>query len=108
MPIGFLLVRENRKSRTALYRQGGSASRVLSEIVKRRSFRANVKRLRPSNVLRAPNVHAWLTGFGWEESVIMSAKLDRLVVGSILKQERSFLSVPIDANLNSYRPLDVS
>jgi len=84
------------------------ASRVLSEIVKRRSFRANVKWLTPSNVLRAPNVHAWLTGFGWEESVIMSAKLDRLVVGSILKQERSFLSVPIDANLNSYRPLDVT
>ena len=67
--------------------------RVLSDIVKRRSFRANVKRREPSNVPRAPND---LCGFGHRSAGVthvMSAKLDRLAVGSILKQERSFLSV---------------
>jgi hypothetical protein len=56
--------------------------RVLSDIVKRRSFRANVKRRKPRNVPRDPTDA--LCG-DEPRSVFKSAKLDRLAVGSILK-----------------------
>jgi hypothetical protein len=56
--------------------------RVLSDIVKRRSFRANVKRRKPPNVPRDPT-----DAFRGDEprNAFKSAKLDRLAVGSILK-----------------------
>jgi hypothetical protein len=56
--------------------------RVLSDIVKRRSFRANVKRRKPPNVPRDPTDA--LRG-DEPRNVFKSAKLDRLAVGSILK-----------------------
>jgi hypothetical protein len=63
---------------------GMSAMRVLSDIVKRRSFRANVAAA-GQNVLRTPN-DVFDCGHNPPANVahVMSAKLDRLAVGSIL------------------------
>jgi hypothetical protein len=61
--------------------------RVLSDIVKRRSFRANVAALAAvfcallMTRSTAAIIHRPISG------MFMSAKLDRLAVGSILKQE---------------------
>jgi fatty acid desaturase len=61
--------------------------RVLSDIVKRRSFRANVAALAAvfcallMTCSTAATIHWPMLG------MFMSAKLDRLAVGSILKQE---------------------
>jgi hypothetical protein len=66
---------------------GTFAMRVLSDIVKRRSFRANVAALAAvfcallMTCLIAATIHRPMS------RMFMSAKLDRLAVGSILKQE---------------------
>ena len=79
-------------SPTRLILHGSNALCVLSDIVKRRSFRANVCDA-GRHVLRAPNdMRMKLRLMKLElKSCVQSAKLDRLVVGSILKQEMVFL-----------------
>jgi hypothetical protein len=64
--------------------------RVLSDIVKRRSFRANVERLQ-SRTTDAPTptslfVDAFLHPSEDVGRILKSVKLDRLTVGAILKQ----------------------
>jgi hypothetical protein len=64
--------------------------RVLSDIVKRRSFRANVERLQ-GRATDAPTptslfVDAFLHPSEDVRRILKSVKLDRLTVGAILKQ----------------------
>jgi len=71
---------------------GPVCMRVLFDIVKRRSFRANVKRRQAVETFCALLMACSTLAFIHRPTLrmIMSVKLDRLAVGSILKQERSF------------------
>jgi hypothetical protein len=61
--------------------------RVLSDIVKRRSFRANVAALAAVFCALLMTCSIAATIHRPMSSIVMSAKLHRLAVGSILKQE---------------------
>ena len=84
------LVRENESAhRDSRPSTGGIAFRVLSDIVKRRSFRANVKRRQAVTCARAPTslfAGCFLHPSEAVARILKSVKLDRLTVGAILKQ----------------------
>jgi len=67
--------------------KGAIASRVLSDIVKRRSFRANIAALAAVFCALLMTCSVAATIYRLISGIVMSAKLDRLAVGSILKQE---------------------
>src|SRR6185437_15561242 len=76
------LVRENLIRACNASRPRAVCMRVLSDIVKRRSFRANVQR--PQAGIRSARSYRHVCG---DEpcNMLKSVKLDRLIVGSILK-----------------------